>query len=179
MIGRLRELAERPVAPGVARAIVSTALVVTVALGCLVALGVAGHRDPVAGHHDPGSAVARPVAPAPTRPTESATASTVARRRQDPQDRPGSAAHRRVARELASHRALQHVPWHRGRVSIDLVGVEEGRAVLAVRGSSLAVDRHRWRAFLRRWKDDGHSYLPRFEVESEAKGSPRHRGGSR
>ena len=44
--------------------------------------------------------------------------------RQDPQDVRGSAAARRAARALRSHRALQHVPYRGGEVRIALVGAE-------------------------------------------------------
>lgn len=158
MTGRLRELAERPVAPGAARAIVATALAVTVALGCVVALGLGAHRQLFArddarhGEVGPGRPVAVPAAEAPDAA------------RQDPQDRPGTAAHRRADRELATHRALQHVPWHRGEVSIRLIGARAARAVLSVVGPTTGVDRRAYRVFLRHFHDDGSSYLPRFEV---------------
>jgi hypothetical protein len=108
-----------------------------------------------------------------------ANRSATERPAQDPQDRPGSPAARRAHRELASHRALQHVPYRRGRVSIALVGARAGKAVLLVRGSSLATDRRAWRAFLRRCEDTGRSYLPRFAVGEVSVGTPDPDGGPR
>lgn len=160
MSGRLRDQAERPVTPGVPRAILATALAVTAGLGCLVAVGVGGHRDPLPGHHDPAGEPRRvPARPALADPDDAATHLT---RRQDPLDRPGTAAHRRADRELVSHRALQHVPWHRGAVSIRLVGAKGERAVLSVAGPDRATERRAWASFLHRYGDEGRSYLPRF-----------------
>jgi hypothetical protein len=89
---------------------------------------------------------------------------------QDPQDHPGSAAHRRATREIADHRALQHVPYRAGGVAIDLVGARGDRAVLAVRATTRAAARRGWRAFLRRYRDDGHSYFPRFRTGGGPRG---------
>jgi hypothetical protein len=82
---------------------------------------------------------------------------------QDPQDRPGSAAHRRAAAELADHRALQHVPFEGPRVSITLIGARGGRAVLQVHATTRGEARHGWQNFLRRFRDRGDAYIPRFE----------------
>ena len=83
---------------------------------------------------------------------------------QDPQDRRGSALARRSGRELASHRALQHVPYRREAVSIALVGARGTRAVLRVSAPTLTAARRSWRSFLRRYRDSGRAYLPRFDV---------------
>jgi hypothetical protein len=150
----------------VSRAIVVTAFAVTFGLGCVVALGVGAHPGSVPGPdgpHAPGT----PPAPASSRPAEAGTQADPAAiaRRQDPQDRSGTAAHRRAGREIATHRALQHVPWHRGGVSIRLVGAAGGKAVLEVEGPDIAADRLGWRAFLRRFHDDGRSYVVRLLVD--------------
>ena len=132
---RLRALIERPVDPEVARWVVSLALLVTIGVACLVALSATDGSVTRPGHEvdRAGPAVDRPVALSPN----------VDRRhhgRQDPQDRPGTSAHRLAERELATHRALQHVPWRGEGVSISLVGARAGKAVLAVEGSALAAD---------------------------------------
>jgi hypothetical protein len=91
-------------------------------------------------------------------------------RRQDPQDRPGSAAARRTSRALRTHRALQHVPYRRGEVAIALVGARNGQAVLRVSAPNIAAARRGWRAYLRRYRDDGRAYLPRFRGPGDARG---------
>ena len=88
-----------------------------------------------------------------------------ARHRQDPQDDSRSAAGRRAERALRSHRALQHVPYRRGRLRIGLIGARRGRAVLLVTASSLASAHDGWRRFLGRYGDSGDGYLPRFRVD--------------
>lgn len=93
------------------------------------------------------------------------------RRRQDPQDDKGSPAGRRATRALQSHRALQHVPYHRGVLSIALTGVRGGRAVLRVSAPTAADARRGWLRFLRRYGDMGRAYAPRFDV-SGSSGEP-------
>jgi hypothetical protein len=83
---------------------------------------------------------------------------------QDRQDRPGTEAHRRARRESVRHRALQHVPWRWGGVSVELVGAKDGKAVLVIEGPSIAAARREWSRFLHRYRDDGRSYLPRFRA---------------
>jgi hypothetical protein len=153
----------------VARAIVVAAFAVTFGLGCVVALGVGAHPGSVPGPDRPHAPVTTP-APASARPAEAVTrpdpaATTRRQDPQDPQDRPGTAAHRRAGRELATHRALQHIPWHRGGVSIRLVGAAGGKAVLEVEAPDIVADRLGWRAFLRRFHDDGRSYVARLLVD--------------
>jgi hypothetical protein len=179
VVDRLRALLEDPHDPAVARVVVFLACTVTLGLTIVVGLGGVGRSDQV-----PRPLVRQTsVAASSSRPTPApAERSAVAHRtepRQDPQDRPGSAAQRRAERELASHRALQHVPWHGDGVSIRLVGARGDRAVLVVRGASLAADRRGWRVFLDRWKDDGHSYLPRLAVGAEGGGTSGPRRGDR
>lgn len=157
MTERLRALLEHPLDPRLSRAIVFLVCGVTLGFTVIVALArPAGH--PAA---DPAPS-ARPVEPSSPAPADTPAGRTVVR--QDPQDRPGTAAHRRAAREIADHRALQHVPWRGGRVAIDLVGAHTGRAVLAVRAATRAEARRGWHLFLRRFDDAGTAYLPRFEV---------------
>jgi hypothetical protein len=83
--------------------------------------------------------------------------------RQDRQDRRGSAVHRRALAEVAAHRALQHVPYRSGGVSIELVGARWGRALLRVEAPTVGAARRSWRAFLRRFHDPGAAYVVRFE----------------
>lgn len=164
MTGRLRELAERPVSPGVVRAILATALAATAGLGCVVSLGLGAHRRPWVDHDRGNLAELRPDRPAGPPVEPQAPPDDPARRRQDLLDRPGTPAHRRADRELATHRALQHVPWHRGGVSVGLSGAKGAEAILSVSGPTVGTDRRAYRAFLRRFHDDGRSYLPRFEI---------------
>jgi hypothetical protein len=49
-------------------------------------------------------------------------------------------------------------------VSIGLVGARGAQAVLAVNGPSLVADRRGWACFLRLYRDDGRSYVPRFQI---------------
>jgi hypothetical protein len=163
VIERLRILLDRPLDPVVARAALVLVLAVGVGVGFAIVVAVSGvDRDPAIGLAATKTASqGRPAVPAPG-PTEMLA--------QDPQDRPGSAAHRRAARELADHRALQHVPFSHGGVSIDLVGARGGRAVLRIEATSVAAARRAWKAFLRRYRDEDEAYVPIFE------GNPRRRG---
>ncbi|MFT3864002.1 MAG: hypothetical protein QM729_06995 [Solirubrobacterales bacterium] len=169
MAERLRALLEHPLDPRVARAIVLLACAATLGLAIVVALARPAVEHPGAdgnissSRKSAGSSTPSEAMPAPRR----AGGAPV---RQDPQDRPGTAAHRRAAREIASHRALQHVPWRAGGVAIDLVGARAGRAVLAVRAASLGAAHRGWHTFLRRFDDAGAAYLPRFEVVGGARG---------
>jgi hypothetical protein len=168
-VRRLRALAGRPVDPEVARAVVVLALALAVGLAGLVGLSAGGGGDAGSARPAPASMSATPTTVRPSS-TPSPVISGAHRRRQDPQDRPGTAAHRRAMHELASHRALQHVPWHRQEVAISLIGARRGKAVLAVVGPTLAADRRGRREFLRRYRDDGRSYLFRLRL---AKGGRR------
>jgi hypothetical protein len=158
VVERLRNLAGRPLDRQLGRAVLAIGLAVTIGFAALVALsGGAGPRS----GQEPGPTAPAP-RPAASRPPVRDHPRRRSRPRQDPQDRPGSVAARRAERELASHRALQHVPWHGEGVSIRLVGARGDKAVLAVRAAGLATARRGYRAFLRRHHDDGHSYLPHF-----------------
>lgn len=157
MIERLRALRDRPLDPEVARAV--TLLSLSVALGLFVvavlaAIGGGPSRTPVAAH---GRAAGPKAIHAPAGGLASIPA-------QDPQDRIGTAAHLRAARERARHRALQHVPFERGGASIDLVGTRGTRALLRVRATSVAAARRAWKAFLRRYRDSGEAYVPIFQA---------------
>jgi hypothetical protein len=160
MVDRLRNLAERPLDRRVARAVLILGLAVSVGVGLLVGLaaveggdgsGAGGTRGAV---NQMRSRIESPAAvptKAPPRPPE-----------QDPQDRRGSAARRRATAELGSHRALQHVPYRHGGLSIVLAGAQGSRAVLRVTAPTSVAARTGWRDFLRRFHDRGSAYLPRF-----------------
>jgi hypothetical protein len=83
---------------------------------------------------------------------------------QDPQDQPGTRAAAEARRELSTHRALQHVPWRRGNLVIDLTGARRSRAILRVSAPHLDAARRGYRRFLRRFGDDGGAYIPRFRA---------------
>lgn len=159
---RLRGLADCPLDRRVARAVLILGLAATIGTGVVVALaGVekGGNPDAPSGHDRAPVRLVQPRA-------QSQTAGVaLARRRvreQDPQDRRGTAARRRAVAELGSHRALQHVPYRSGRVSIVLAGAQARRAVLRVTAPTPAAARRGWREFLRRFDDRGSAYLPRF-----------------
>jgi hypothetical protein len=164
VIDRLRFLLDRPLDPSAARAVIALGSAVMLGFAVLLVVGVAeSGRSPAPRRQTApvgsqsrqtlGHAQAE-VAPAPTPAPH--------RRRQDPQDEKGSAAARSAARALRSHRALQHVPYRRGGVSIRLVGARGDRALLRVSAPSLAASRRGWRKFLRRFKDPGQAYVPVF-----------------
>jgi hypothetical protein len=133
----------------------------------LVGLGATGPARPIARSHAVSRVAVKPAVPFHH---GAAVRKTGSRFPQDPQDRPGSPAARRADRELAGHRALQHVPWRHDGVSIDLVGASGSKAVLAVRGAGVADARRGYRAFLRRFHDDGGAYLPRFRARGDRRG---------
>jgi hypothetical protein len=170
MIDRLRFLLDRPLDRLIARAIVVFATVILLGFAALYVLAA---QEP--GH----SAVAQRqlVSPPPSDPfgvVRAQAAPPAPRaprpRRQDPQDEAGSPAARRAAKTLASHRALQHVPYRRGRLSVRLVGARGGRAVLVVSAPTIAAARRDWREFLRRYRDGGRAYLTRFEANGGPNG---------
>jgi hypothetical protein len=165
MIDRLRFLLDRPLDPLAARAVVVLATAVLLGFAAVFVLGTS-QPGPSAAPREQGLP-ARPQsgqplgrAPLDASPPLQAPPS---RRRQDPQDEKGSAAAKRAARALNSHRALQHVPYRRGELSIELVGVRGGRAALRVSAPTLAEARGGWRRFLRRYGDAGRAYAPRFK----------------
>jgi len=161
MVDRLRALLEEPLDPRVGRAVVVLASAILLGLAALFILAArepensTRAEEPPAAQSTPRS-VAVELAPAPTAETPAAP------RPQDPQDREGSAAARRAARALATHRALQHVPYRRGELTVGLVGARGHRAVLRVSAETARGARRGWRRFLRRYGDSGRAYIPRF-----------------
>jgi hypothetical protein len=168
VIDDLRAFLDRPLEPGVARAVLAIAATVTIGFLAVLALaGVGGRGDlSAAGERDAGRPSAPPAsAPrAVIRPTPSGEPSVAAATtpRQDPQDRRGTPAHRRAAKAAREHRALQHLPYRRGRLEIELVGAERARAILRVSAPTREGGKRGWRRFLRRFHDTGASYRPVF-----------------
>jgi len=172
MIDRLRFLLDRPLDPLAARAVVVFASAILLGFAALFALAAG----------EPGRSAAPGRQAVPTQPQAARSfggaqadaappAPNAAHRpRQDPQDEAGSPAAARAAKALRSHRALQHVPYRRDRLTVRLIGARGGRAVLAVRAPTTAAAHRGWRAFLRRYRDTGHVYLPRFEASGGPNG---------
>jgi hypothetical protein len=162
MIDRLRFLLDHPLDPLAARAVVVFASAILLGFACLYVLGA----------QEPGRSAAperQIVLPPPggsfgsNRPQAVPSEPHASRRhRQDPQDEAGSPAATRAAKTLRSHRALQHVPYRRGGLSIRLVGARGDRAVIAVSATTVSAARQGWRHFLQRNRDSGRSYIPRF-----------------
>ena len=161
MVDRLRALLEEPLDPRLGRAVVVLASAILLGLAALFVLAARqpeiGTRaeEPPPARSTAGSATAD-LPPAPTPETRAAS------RRQDPQDQEGSAAARRAARALASHRALQHVPYRSGELAVELAGARGHRAVLRVSAETARAARRGWRRFLRRYRDSGRAYTPIF-----------------
>jgi hypothetical protein len=160
VVDRLRALLEDPHDPAVARAVVLLACAVTLGLAIVVGLGPVGRGEDPSAPRPPATMAA--TSARPTTPLSERTARRRPDLRQDPQDRPGSPAARRADRELITHRALQHVPYRHGGVTITLVGIDGPRAVLRVEASGHADARRGWRRFLHLYRDDGRAYLPTF-----------------
>lgn len=166
MADRLRFLLDRPLDPPAARAIVVFATAILLGFGALFALGASesaprstAARQEVTAHRRAvrSTGAARPETDRPATPVARGP-----RRQQDPQDEQGSAAAARAVKALRSHRALQHVPYRQGHLSVRLVGAHRGRALIAVSAPTTAVARRGWRRFLRRYHDAGRLYIPRF-----------------
>jgi hypothetical protein len=161
VVDRLRALLDGPFDPVVARAVVLLACAVTLGLTIVVGLGGEGGSDQASRLPATRSDAATSLRPTP--PPSGGTASDHRiDPRQDPQDRPGSAAARRADRELSTHLALQHLPYRHGGVAISLIGARGTRAVLRVEAAGLAAARRGWRRFLRRYRDGGRAYRPVF-----------------
>lgn len=164
MVDRLRALLEEPLDPRLGRAVVVLASAILLGLAALFILAARQPEtstrveEPPAVRSTSGSTAAD-LAPAPTPETPAPP------HRQDPQDQEGSAAARRAARALASHRALQHVPYRSGGLTVELVGARGHRAVLRVSAGTARAARREWRRFLRRYRDSGRAYLPIFRGE--------------
>jgi len=158
MVDRLRILLDRPLDPSAARAILVLASAILLGLAALFALA--------------GAQSDRPTSPPVTSPAASSIPSEVVEvqapqhrpppRRQDPQDEKGSAAARRAARAMSSHRALQHVPYRGGELKIVLIGARGRRAVLRVSAGTVRAARQGWRSFLYRYRDSGRAYVAIF-----------------
>jgi hypothetical protein len=164
MIDRLRFLLDRPLDPPAARALVVFATATLLGFAALFVLVGIETEGPTS--HEARSAVSPSVPAAPIQEVES---ESPARRPQDPQDVKGSVAARQAARDLRSHRALQHIPYRRGELAITLVGARGDRAVLRVSASSLPQARRGWRAFIRRYHDRGEAYIARFVARGEGR----------
>jgi hypothetical protein len=172
VIDRLRFLLDRPLDPAPARAVVVFATAVLVGFVAVFVLGASSSDPPapadpeaVAGQPHLGRSFGDIEVEAP-----SAAPPTSRRPGQDPQDKTGSPAAGRAAKAMRSHRALQHVPYRSARFSVELTGAHGGRAVLAVRAPTISEARRGWRGFLRRYRDGGRAYLPRFEAAAKAAG---------
>lgn len=162
MADRLRALLERPLDPSAARAILVLASAILVGFMAIFVLAASQPERPTSPERRSAEAVSPTPASAPAlEPPESPDPAEL---RQDPQDVRGSAAARRAARAVRSHRALQHVPYRRGNLAIILVGAERHRAVLRVSAPTRAAGRRGWRDFLRRFRDRGEAYIARFVV---------------
>jgi hypothetical protein len=162
MADRLRALLDRPLDPSAARAILVLASAIFVGFTAILVLAASQPERPTSPER--GSAVGVPPPPVSTTAVEAQKSPRHAGLRQDPQDVRGSAAARRAARAVRTHRALQHVPYRRGSLAIILVGAEGHRAVLRVSAPTRAAGRRGWRAFLRRFRDRGEAYVARFVV---------------
>lgn len=161
MADRLRTFLDRPLDPRTGWAMLALCAATLVGLAAVFVLVTSEPGSPAVSHSGPVTRSSRP--PTHAVPSVRDIAPRAERQRQDPQDEKGSAAGRRAAHALRSHRALQHVPYRGGGLQITLAGAREGRAVLAVSAPTLAGARRGWRAFLRRYRDDGRAYLPRFQ----------------
>jgi hypothetical protein len=164
---------DRPLDPSACRAILALAAAILLGLATLFALGAgeSGHRTAPR----PNAAIlpaphSTPVPPAPGHVPPRRGARQRRARRQDPQDERGSAAAERAAGTLRSHRALQHVPYRRGGLRVELAGARGRRALLRVSAPTVGAAQLGWRGFLRRFHDSGHSYLPVFEASGRRRG---------
>ncbi|HET8862174.1 MAG TPA: hypothetical protein VFM94_02875 [Solirubrobacterales bacterium] len=174
MVDRLRALLDRRLDPSAARAILALASAILLGLAALFVLA-GGEPDRPTSREERPAAASPSVPAAPVEEVEDEAAEDrPSTRRQDPQDQKGSAAARRAARALQSHRALQHVPYQGGEVTVTLTGARGSRAVLRVSAPTIPEARRGWRRFLRRYRDSGRAYVPIFK----AAGSARPRGGA-
>lgn len=161
MVDRLRALLDHPLDQSAARAILVLAGALLLGLAALFALAAGEPAQPTS--HE-----VRPAAASPSSPIEGVEDEAAEDRlptpRQDPQDRKGSAAARRAAHALRSHRALQHVPYRDGQVTVALVGAKGSRAVLRISASTVPAARKGWQRFLSRYRDSGRAYVPVFRA---------------
>lgn len=157
MFERFRAFLDRPLDPAAGRAIL--VLATTIFVGFAAVFLLAGGAP---GGVDPTTVASPPTAAQPGTGEIGLDAGEARLPKQDPQDRPGSPAARRAAQALREHRALQHVPYSLGAVSIVLVDADHGRAVLRISAPTRAVARSGWLAFLDRYEDRGSAYIPVF-----------------
>jgi hypothetical protein len=164
VLDRFRVFLDSPLDPRAGRAMLVFAGAVLLGFAALFVLGASETEQRAVSRED-AAAVIAPSSPGQAPVEGNATKVERGRRvrRQDPQDEKGSAAARRAAISLRSHRALQHLPYRDGELTIRLIGARRGRAVLRVSALAVAAARKGWRAFLRRYRDDGRAYLPRFQ----------------
>lgn len=166
MADRLRALLDRPLDPSAARAILVFASAILVGFAALFVLG-ASQSDHSISPSRFSRIASSPNPPAAIETAEDESAKVqAAPHLQDPQEVEGSAAGRRAARALRSHRALQHVPYRGEGLTVELVGAHGHRAVLQIRAATPRAARRRWRHFLRRYRDSGRAYLPVFQGKS-------------
>lgn len=173
MVDGLRALLDRPLDPSAARAILALTSAILLGLAALFALA-GSEPESVTSQKDRSPAASSPAPVAPVEVEGEAAGHRPPAPRQDPQDIEGSAAAQRAGRALRSHRALQHVPYMQGGVTIALVGARGSRAVLRVSAPTVPGARRGWRRFLRRYRDSGRAYVPVFK----AAGNARTRGGA-
>jgi hypothetical protein len=162
MADRLRALLDRPLDPSAARAILVFASAILVGFAGLFILAASQPDRPTSPDRpSPAASPPDPIAPAGATKEPQAERPTPSRR-QDPQDIDGSAASRRAARALRSHRALQHVPYRDSQLAVALIGARGGRAVLRVSAFTVREARRGWRRFLQRYSDSGRAYVVAF-----------------
>ncbi len=169
MVDRLRALLDRPLDPSAARAILVFASGIFLGLAALFIL-VGSSAGPTAPHPKPSPSTNSVPVPEADAGTEPAGHGLPPHRRQDPQDVAGSAAAERASRALRSHRALQHVPYTIGDITIVLAGARGSRALLRVTAPTLSAGQQGWRRFLRRYRDSGRAYVPVFDRRGDRRG---------
>jgi hypothetical protein len=163
MVDRLRALLDRPLDPSAAWAILVFASGIFLGLAALFILAGSEPGPTTPQHERSPSTNSIPVGPGAGEDVPAEHRLPPPHRPQDPQDIAGSAAAERAARALRSHRALQHVPYSAGDITIVLAGARGPRALLRVTAPTLRAARRAWDQFLRRYHDSGRSYVPAFK----------------
>jgi hypothetical protein len=166
VLERFRVFLDRPLDPSAGRAMLALAAAILLGLAALFVLDAGESENRAA--TDTGAAAPAAFQPASAPPAVRPVAPK--RRdggrhvhRQDPQDQRGSVAAKRAAHALSFHRALQHVPYSDGELTIRLIGARRGRAVLRVSAPTTSAARRGWRQFLHRYWDPGDFYAPVFD----------------
>lgn len=183
-----RSWAQRPLPEGRKGVFTVCAGVLLVIAAALILLHASDQHHHRTAHHP---AASRPVVLAPasaatipqgqttttksaSKPSKRKKRSTTTRTKvaaQDPQDHRGTPAAKRAERALASHRALQHVPYRHSAVTIRLTGaLKDGKAVLTVTAPTLHDAKVGYRRFLKRYHDAGRAYRPRYVATRKAGG---------